>query len=277
MKYLISGIGTFLTILIVQGVLELIRRPRKAKKGLVFLPSSLAVIGLIGAVPFVTASIYTALTDKPIWIPIVFLVFSTAGTSLIIAYSNCRIHYDGNGFVHKSFLGIKRHYKYTEITAVKYGRHENFIYFGKCRMMVDELAVGSIDFFNMANRQYRKKHGTDIPERISRYDQIFSPDVQSAGTLFFIWGVIATMGLFFASLMAHLLILAPSENTVELIACWVIMVLSIVLPTVYILVTVNMARFPERYNPRTIQLWLYRDYARYDFKNHFCKSMKKKK
>ncbi len=260
MKYFITGLSMLLITVLVRGALAFLHRPRKGEKGKVMLPTFFAVLGLIGSAPFIAASVYTALTDEPIWIPICFLAFSMLGLSLVIAYINCRITYDEEGFTHRSFFGIKRKYKYEDITAVKYGDHEDFIYVGKRRLMVDEFAIGGLDFFRTANKQYRRKFGFSIPKK-PRNKQLFSPDVQDTGTLICIWVAMAVLALAWAGGWVYVLVAVPA-NTGEIILAIIMMVLPVIGMAVLILATINMARFPERYKEKTIRLWLYRDYSR---------------
>ncbi len=267
MKYFSTGLIIFFTTLIVQGVLSFLRRPRKGEKGKVVLPPFLAIIGIIGSVPFIVAAAYTAFAVKSIWATVFFLAFSMLGLSLVVAYTNCRITYDDEGFTHKSFFGITRHYKYEDITAVKHGTHEDFIYIGKRRLMVDELAIGADDFFSTANKQYRKKFGIDIPEQ-PRKKLFFSPDIPNQGALLFAWIFMEVLGLLFAGLLIFVMITSPPENTTEIVKSLIMIVLSIAVPTTYVLIAIHMARFPERYKEKTIQTWVSKDYRRASFDNN---------
>ncbi len=261
MKYLISGLGLLFTALMVRGMLAFLHRPRKAERGKVALPGFFAVLGLICALPFVAAAVYTALTDQPIWISIGFLAFSLLGLTLVVAYINCRITYDEDGFTHKSFFGIKRRYRYEDIRCVKYGNHEDFIYIGRRLLMVDEYSIGAIDFFATANKQYKSKFGTKIPEK-PKGKQLFSPDVQTAGELICIWVCIGLLGFLLAGLCLYALLTAPPADPAETVMAWIIVAMSIIVPAGYIFITVKMARHPERFKEKTIRSWLYRDYTR---------------
>lgn len=73
---------------------------------------------------------------------------SLLGMSLVVAFVNCRISYDEERFVAKSFLGIKREFTYDQVTTIKEGLHEDYIYIGKHRVMIDEVSIGGVDLLS---------------------------------------------------------------------------------------------------------------------------------
>ncbi len=94
MEYVIRILTFALIPLIVSGVLSILRRPKKAKEGKVFMPISLAIVGIICSAAFLIPTFICAFSDEPIWTTIVFLLFSMFSASLIVAYINCRISFD---------------------------------------------------------------------------------------------------------------------------------------------------------------------------------------
>ena len=106
MEYVVRGLGFLIIPIIVNGVLSLLMHPKKAEKGKVYLPKFFVIIGLIISIFFLIPTIITAFSDEPIWVPLFFLALSLLGTSFIIAFINCRITYDENGFIVKNFFGV---------------------------------------------------------------------------------------------------------------------------------------------------------------------------
>ena len=89
---------------------------------------------------------------------VVLLFFSSLGATLIIAFANCRISYDEDGFVAKNFFGVKRKFTYDQVTAIKENMHEDYIYVGKRRVMIDEFSVGGKEFIAYVKKRYRTLH-----------------------------------------------------------------------------------------------------------------------
>ena len=138
-RYVIRGLTFLLIPIIVNGVLGYLRQPKQAEDGKVYLPKFFAIFGTIASTIFLIPAVITAFSDEPLWIPILFFLFSSLGSILIIAFVNCRISYDQDGFVHKSFFGIKRKFTYEQVTAIKENTHEEFLYVGKRRVYLGNL------------------------------------------------------------------------------------------------------------------------------------------
>jgi hypothetical protein len=81
---------------------------------------------------------------------IIFGLFILLGISLIVAYINCRIYYEPNQFTHRNFFGIKRTYKYSDITGVRRGVSDTTIYVGKKKILVDSISNGE-DFLRLVD------------------------------------------------------------------------------------------------------------------------------
>ena len=186
MEYIIRGLTFALIPLIVSGVLAILRRPKKAEQGKVFMPKFFAILGSICSGIFLIPTFICAFSDEPIWTAIAFLLFSMLGASLIVAYINCRISYDEDGFTAKNFFGIKRRFTYDQITGIKENMHETYLYMGKKRIMIDEFAVGGMEFIWFAHQKHRKLHKKPIPEIQNKKD-IFNGNIESPGEFIFIF------------------------------------------------------------------------------------------
>lgn len=218
MNYIIKGLAFALIPLIVSGVLALMRKTDKnAKKGKVHLPKFFLVFGSVASGIFLIPTFITLFSNQPIWTSILFFLFSLIGSSLIIAYFNCRITYDENGFTSKSFWGFKRKYQYNQITGIKYSMHETYLYIGKKRVMIDEFAKGQREFISCAKKGYRKvNNGKAIPEISKTKNDIFNGNVEDVGGFLFAYisvAVLAVGFLIFTIVSTFLPITA--ENTVK--------------------------------------------------------------
>ena len=174
-------------------LLRLLKKPRKSEIGKVHLPKMLAAIGGITAVFFLILFV-ASYADGEKGVSIFFLGFAAMGTLPIIAYLNCRISYDDDGFVAKTFFGIKRRVTYDQVTAMKENMHETYIYFGKRRVMVDELAVGGKEFISFVRKKYRVFHnGQSLPKICKKKKDIFNGHVNDVAGFYFAYGLVLVL------------------------------------------------------------------------------------
>lgn len=131
---------------------------------------------LIGIVCVIVSSIFViiAIVQKSYGIAIGFGIFVLLGLILIIAFINCRIYYEPNQFTYKNFFGVKRIYKYNEITGIKYGTSDTIIYVGKKKILVDSMA-DSKDFLRLVNSKTRNnKNFNQVKEKLFN-DNVHNP------------------------------------------------------------------------------------------------------
>ena len=218
MDYVIRGLGFVIIPVIVGGILAFLRYPKKAEKGKVYLPKFIAILGLIISTLFLIPTFITAFSDEPIWLPICYFAFSSLGAVFVIAFVDCRVQYNADRFVVKSFFGIKRSYTYDQVTAIKEGMHEDFIYVGKRRVMIDEFAVGGIEFIVFVKKQYRKTHnGQSLPEIHKSKRDIFNGNVEDVFGFVFVYILVGVFILAFAVFVVWNVFLSPNtvDNTLE--------------------------------------------------------------
>ena len=217
MEYIIRALTFALIPIIVNGVFIFLRQPKTAEKGKVHLPKFFAILGTITSTIFLIPTIITAFSDEDIWVPIVFLVFSLLGATLIIAFMNCRISYDDDGFVAKTFLGIKRKVSYDQVTAIKENMHETYIYIGKRRVMVDEYYIGGKEFINLVKKKYRTTHnGQSLPKITKTKNDIFNGHVNDVAGFYaaYIIVFVVLIGVM-VLLMCYTFIPNSINNTIE--------------------------------------------------------------
>ena len=216
MEYVIRGLTFALIPIIVSGVLAFLRRPKKAEKGKVCLPIALTIVGVICSAFFLIPTLICAFSDEPIWVSIVFLLFSMLSASLIVAYINCRISYDEDGFTAKNFFGIKRRFTYDQITGIKENIHETYLYMGKRRIMIDEFGIGGMEFIWFANQKYRKLHHNRLIPKIQNTKDIFNGNIASAGEMLFAFILIGVLGIgIFIFIICVVFLPSTKNNTVE--------------------------------------------------------------
>lgn len=218
MEYIVRGLSFLIIPIIVSGVLAFLRQPKKAEKGEVYLPKFFVILGLITSTIFLIPTLITAFWDEPIWVPILFFAFSLLGASFIIAFVNCRVSYDEDGFVAKNFFGVKRKFTYDQVTAIKENMHEDYIYIGKRRVMIDEFSVGGIEFIAYVRKRYRTIHkGQALPKIYKTKHDIFNGNVEDVFGFMFAYIMISVVIVAFAIFLVWYIYFTPNTvaNTVK--------------------------------------------------------------
>ena len=218
MEHNVRGLSFLIIPIIVSGVLAFLRQPKKAEKGKVYLPKFFVMLGLITSTIFLIPTLITAFLDEPIWVPILFLAFSLLGASFIIAFVNCRVSYDEDGFVSKNFFGVKRKFTYDQVTAIKENMHEDYICIGKRKVMIDEVSVGRIEFIAYLRKRYRILHkGQALPIIQKNKHDIFNGNVDDVFGFMFAYIMIGVVIVAFTIFLVWHIYGNPCtiDNTIE--------------------------------------------------------------
>ena len=180
MKFIIRGLCSLFASIFVDSIFALGSLSKKAEAGKVHLPKFSAIFGLIFFLCFSTVCVVMAVLKEPLWVCLAFLAISLLGILLIVAYINCRISYDENGFVSKNFFGIKRSFTYDQVTAIKEGvREDHCVYLGKSKVTVDILSIGGRDFLAHIKKQYGMLHnGQAVPQAVRSKNDLFRGHVE---------------------------------------------------------------------------------------------------
>lgn len=217
MELIIRALVFALIPIIVNGVFIFLRQPKTAEKGKVHLPKFFAILGAISFSVFLVPAIITAFSDEDVWVPVCFLAFSLLGATLIIAFMNCRISYDDDGFVAKTFLGIKRKVSYDQVTAIEENVHETCVYVGKIRVLVYEFSAGGKDFINLIEKKYKTLHnGQSLPKITKTKKDIFNGHVKDVTGFYVAYGLVSVILVgFIVFLVCDICIPKNANNTVE--------------------------------------------------------------
>ena len=204
--------------ILINGFLVLLRRPKEAKEGKVYLPKFLAVVGLITSTFFLVLSFISAYSGKAYGASVGFFCFSLLGAAFVIAFVNCRISYDQDGFVAKNFFGIKRKYTYDQVTAIEEKWGDEYVYMGKRRVLVAELSVGGNNFINLVKKKYRAIHnGEFIPKIQNKKRDIFNGNVKDAPAFIIAYAIFGVAILALSAFLVWDFYLTPRtlDDTVE--------------------------------------------------------------
>lgn len=163
------------------GIFTLIFRPGPDEYGKVILSRFLLIVGVICMSVFLIPIFIFTFIEKSVLLSLAFLAFSVLGAVLVIAYLNCRIWYDDDGFTHKNFWGVKRRYKYTDIAAINEHFDDTYLYVGKRRIVIDWLSLGNRDLIILANKKYKESYGKPIPKTKKLKYDIFNGHISDPG------------------------------------------------------------------------------------------------
>ncbi len=200
----------------VGGILGVLSCPRTAKTGKVRLPRFFLILGIAEAAFCLAPAVITIFSGERIWVPIAFFVLSLLGDTLIIAFINCRISYDEEGFVAKKFFGMKIKATYEQVSGIRENTHETYIYVGKRRIMVDEFSIGGKEFINFVKRKYILSHdGQSLPRIQNAKNDIFKGNLNKPNEFLVIYIVITAVYLILVTGMFYLVCIPDNENSTQ--------------------------------------------------------------
>jgi len=96
--------------------------------------------------------------------------------------------------------------------------HEDYIYMGKRKVMIDAFAVGGIEFVVYVSKQYRKIHkGQTLPEIHKTKHDIFNGNVDDVFGFMFGYILVSVIILVLAGVLVWYVYFTPStiDNTIE--------------------------------------------------------------
>ena len=217
MRYLCCGAAGLLVIFIVLGTLISLRHSGQKETGKVFLSKFLFILGAVCSVLLLIPTLITAFAGEALWVTAIFLFLQMLSMSLVIAFVNCRITYDENGFYSRNFLGIRRYYTYGQVKAIKENVHESFIHVGRRKVLIDEYAIGGKAFISAVKKYYRATHnGRKIPA-VKRKCDPFNGHIQSPGEIVFAYIMVAVFALAFVAFTVYVVFFDfyTTSNTLE--------------------------------------------------------------
>ena len=162
MYELILGLGCVAFVVFCSGIWSLRHPPKPQTKHSVSLPKFVGWIGCGGLIAAWVAVVLAARQGQ-LGAALVFALLSFLGITLILAYRNCRIDYDGTRFTVKAFWGRRHTYTYRDVTAIQGWSVDVRIFLGRRVVRVDQLAEGGREFTRLVRREYRRHNGCEIP------------------------------------------------------------------------------------------------------------------
>lgn len=146
-------------------------------------------VGVVTGIFFAVFLMGVAFSDADAGTYLAIAVFSLLSLALISSFFTFHIDYDQDGFTHRNALGIKRRYRYTDVTGISDGDRDITLYADGHKIRIDEGADISkkYHFLAFVKKQYRKNNsGKALPERRSKFD-VFNGNVHNPGEFVFIY------------------------------------------------------------------------------------------
>lgn len=158
---------------------------KQRKKNEIHLPVSFIMIAFLVVAFFTLATVFSYRAGE-MEASAFFIFFVVIGIVLIIAYLNCVITYDKETLTQKNFWGMRRTYRFCEITEVQYNADSIILFAGKKKIRVELMAPGSYEFLSLVWEHYRINNETlsAPPEKKSF---LFKGKVKNPVTFIFIW------------------------------------------------------------------------------------------
>lgn len=137
------------------------------KKGKVFYSEGMLAAGILLSAVFALITFVFAFTDGNTFMTALFAFTSLTCSFLIISFCNCYIIYDDEKIMQSTFMGIKREYKYEEVTVIEFHGRDVHISADKKKICVyADYTIGTkSDFIETVKKRYRAIHGSNIPQK----------------------------------------------------------------------------------------------------------------
>lgn len=156
-------------------------------------------VGVVTGIFFAVFLMGVAFSDADAGTYLAIAVFSLLSLALISSFFTFHIDYDKDGFTHRNALGIKRRYRYTDVTGISGGTEQGDItlYADGHKIRIDEGAnpIKKRDFLKFVRTQYRKNNkGQTLPRKRPKID-IFNGNVNHPGEFIFIYILVSVFFL----------------------------------------------------------------------------------
>lgn len=133
------------------------KRMENSNERRVCLPDFFLSVGIFSFIFFVVCFIVGAIFSPNIFLLVTLALFALVSASLILAWRNCYITYDDNGFMQSTFWGKKKCFTYDMVTGWKDRNGAALdIYLGKEKIKIDTLAVNKAEFLQVIESKCEK-------------------------------------------------------------------------------------------------------------------------
>lgn len=133
----------------------------------VSLPDYTLVVGIITIIFTLLIFVLSLILKAPVWVPVLWIVFSLLGIYLIIAWKNVKILYDDEKIIETTFLGKENHYTYDEFVSCEEKPQQQLIryYTADGRVLKVNQSIEDAIYLDISIKsKYKKLHNNkNIP------------------------------------------------------------------------------------------------------------------
>lgn len=144
---------------------------RKRQTNLVCQPFYVVPVALLAAMVFFAA--VREIPEQQPWERLGFAGAMVLMDCMIIAYINCVVRYDDDGFTVRRIFGVRRRVGYGAVDGLRTGRSIR-VFFGKRSVLLDENCTGREGFLRQLEKAYRNEYNAPVP-RSPAYRRRFDP------------------------------------------------------------------------------------------------------
>lgn len=188
-----------------------VRRKNWVNENVVYLPFFMVAIAMACATVLSIPTVVCAMDGD--WMFAFFGVIVLLSICMMTAYLNCVIRYDDEGFIARSFFGIKRACSYGEVEAVS-GRRDRKIYFNGYRITVDQISIGADEFMDTLYRGHRKATGRHVPAFKLKWDPM-NGHMEHPWGYFILWVAVGLLCASFPALVFYSMTAEPDPSEIN--------------------------------------------------------------
>ena len=162
--------GAVAAFTVFMGILSFFERKRRKSwddQNVVHLPFGMALAGMWCGGFLSIPTIVCSMDTDPVFY--LFLVMTVLCNCLMMAYVNCVIHYNSDGFIAGNLFGIRKEYAYADVMGIRFGK-DIWIHCKGRRILLDESCIGTEAFIDAIDQGYRRTTGRWVPSISRKWD-----------------------------------------------------------------------------------------------------------
>ncbi|MBQ8783326.1 MAG: hypothetical protein IJZ57_06095 [Clostridia bacterium] len=124
------------------------------------------VVGIITILFTLAIFVVSLVLKAPVWVPVIWVVFSLLGFSLIIAWKNVRTIYNEDEIIYKNFWGKKRRFLYSDFvgyTGIVGKTDMKYITVDGHKLIIDQRTAAP-EIHKLIKTKYEELHNERFPK-----------------------------------------------------------------------------------------------------------------
>ena len=181
-------------------------------KNAVYLPSLLLWVGLLANIFVLPSTLVLWQEDRTkLW----FTALCLVGWSMELAYANCWVRFNEQGFIHHTFFGRTHEFTYEDLTGIRRsGFGDIRLYCRKHLIFFDSECLNLDTFMRQVDR--KSNHLQELPKRV-KWDPYYNNAVNGKANFFV--SLITCIGLGAIMIFAAFAVFGPPESEESTVRC----------------------------------------------------------